>query len=202
MTSKPLIFVHIQKTGGSTIARALGQEEHPPHKHWTAAELFDLYGAEAWRSRFKFAFVRNPWDRLVSWWSMIDAARSRLTDGSQVNGFFRYVQTHAATFEEFIRNCHEDVTDPDGRKCIFRNQIDYLTGQDHKLAVDFIGRFETLQADFDRVCELNGIPPVSLPHLNKSSHDHYSCFYDKQLQSIVGDAYAKDIDAFGYTFGS
>ena len=60
-------FVHIQKTGGTSIRVALGLPKVPPGKHWSAARHRAALGREEWERRFTFAFVRNPWDRLVSW---------------------------------------------------------------------------------------------------------------------------------------
>jgi hypothetical protein len=200
-SATPLVFVHIQKTGGSAIAKALGHEENGPHKHRMAWELRDLYGASAFDAGFKFAFVRNPWDRLVSWWSMIDAARAAHAAGAQTNNFFDYVLANATTFEAFIVNCRDDIHDPDGRKCIFRNQLDYVTDADGRMLVDFVGRFENLQSDFDRVLQVTHHAPITLSHLNKSVHAHYTDFYDTRLRKIVEDAFARDIAAFGYGFG-
>ena len=68
-----LILVHIQKTGGNSISTAFGENPNCSEKHFFASDLREFYGVDAWNTHFKVAFVRNPWDRLVSWWSMIDA---------------------------------------------------------------------------------------------------------------------------------
>lgn len=81
MRHEKLVFVHIQKTGGSAIADALGQEQNPPEKHFRAQELRELYGKHVWDSSYRFAFIRNPWARLVSWWAMIDARRPNQANG-------------------------------------------------------------------------------------------------------------------------
>ncbi|MGP8230532.1 MAG: sulfotransferase family 2 domain-containing protein [Steroidobacteraceae bacterium] len=96
------ILVHIQKTGGMSIRRALNMQLWDPHQHRFASEVRTLYGPEVWQHYFKFGFVRNSWDRLVSWWEMI---RRNVAEGRPMNGFQRYVTSNAATFEEFIRNC-------------------------------------------------------------------------------------------------
>jgi hypothetical protein len=126
-SNRDILFVHIQKTGGSSILRALGQEPHPRYKHCFAAEFRSMCTPEQWERTFKFAFVRNPWERLVSWWSMINAYRDAFQRGARLNRFFTYVLESSVTFEDFILNCHADIADPDGRKCILRNQVDYLT---------------------------------------------------------------------------
>jgi hypothetical protein len=98
------IFVHIQKTGGQSI-RALFSDGPPDaNYHRQARELRSVYGEDAWRQCFKFAFVRNPWDRLVSWRTMIDRNRPLLSS-RRLNAFQTYVLTRANSFEEFLAYC-------------------------------------------------------------------------------------------------
>ena len=194
------IFVHIQKTGGNSICSAPGVEFYDPHKHFFARELRDIYGNATWEACFKFAFVRNPWDRLVSWWSMIDARRHAVTPGRQLNKFHHFVLERATCFEEFLDNCDEEIVDGDGRKWIYRNQVDYLTDLSGAMLVDFVGRFETLEQDFAAIARRILTSPVRLPYVNGSKHLHYSQYYTPAQAEKVAQRYARDIVVFGYKF--
>ena len=200
-SNRDILFVHIQKTGGSSILRALGQEAHPRYKHFFASEFRLMCTAEQWDGAFKFAFVRNPWDRLVSWWSMLNAYRDAFRQGARLNRFFTYVFENSVTFEEFILNCHADIADPDGRKCILRNQLDYLTDSDGRILVDFVGKFENLATDFRKITRQLGLPATALEHRNKTSHARYTDYYSNRTRGLIEEAYQRDITQFGYAFG-
>jgi chondroitin 4-sulfotransferase 11 len=197
-----LIFVHIQKTGGTAIAMALGQNPDCAEKHFLARDLRKLYGFEIWNTCFKFAFVRNPWDRLVSWWSMIDSRREVFANGDPLNRFQQFVLERAKTFEEFLVNCDEEIADSDGSKWIYRNQLDYLVDESGRQLVDFIGRFESLQWDLNVIGRRTFGRPIPLAHVNKSAHRHYSEYFTPVLAKKVASRFERDIDAFGYAFGN
>lgn len=197
------VFVHIQKTGGNSIRRALGLPENPPDKHRTARELRASLGTAAWEDRFSFAFVRNPWDRLVSWWTMIDAKRPAFEEPrmAQTNDFHAYVLAKARTFEEFILNCTDTIADAGGQKSILRPQLDYVADADGLILVDFVGRFETIGDDFRVVAGRLGLHGRELPHVNASrSRRHYRDYYDPALAAVVGERFKPDLAAFGYEF--
>jgi chondroitin 4-sulfotransferase 11 len=191
------IFVHVQKTGGSSVRGALQMAQFDAHKHRFAIELRAIYGADTWNQYFKFAFVRNPWDRLVSWWEMM---RRNVVEGRPRNGFQRYVMERARTFAEFLQQCDTEYRDADGTKWIYRNQVDYLRDRDEVLLVDFVGRFEQLQLDFTRVAARLNVAPITLPHVNGTVRRPYTSYYSRELRELVAERYAKDIEAFGYRF--
>lgn len=65
---------------------------------------------------------------------------------------------------------------------------------------DFIGRFETLEKDFQYICKEIGAADKELPHVYKTNHVHYSHYYDDAMVDMVADYAKKDIDIFGYSF--
>jgi len=190
------IFVHIQKTGGDSVRGALRLPTFPEGKHYGAREYIKIVGEDTWRRSYTFSFVRNPWDRLVSWWYMM----KRLKNGrmNTLNPFARYIIENASTFEDFLC-CDKTIVDEIGTKCIWRNQMDYLVDEDGRVLVDYIGRYERLKECFGHVCQVLG-RDVELPHKNKTKHDHYSAYYTRSLADMVGERYAWDIENFGYAF--
>lgn len=195
-----LIFVHIQKTGGNSVRAALDQPADPPEKHFDAVELQALYGEDAWSKYFKFAIVRNPWARLVSWWSMIDGHRAEFENGRKFNAFQTMVLTRAKTFADFVA-LDEELDDVDGVKSVKKNQIEYLSDQSGRVIIDFVGRFERLQQDMDFILESAGHQPRALPKLNLSKHGSYTDYYTPALADFVGRRFKRDIEYFGYSYG-
>jgi hypothetical protein len=66
--------------------------------------------------------------------------------------------------------------------------------------VDFVGKFENLKDDFKRVCKCGGIKSAELSRHNKSTHNHYTKYYDEEMINIISELYEKDISLFGYTY--
>jgi len=192
------IFVHVQKTAGESIAMVL--REHASDikpllsKHDFALKGKKALGEEQWKKYYKFTFVRNPWDRLVSWYSMA------VNNGPR-NKLWEYILKNSRNFEEFIKSCTQTVHDYDGEKNCFTNQLDYLTDEKGNMIVDFVGRYENLKEDFKKICNVINLPLVELPHeRHKSKHTHYSAYYTHEMREIVAQRYAKDIEFFGYRF--
>jgi chondroitin 4-sulfotransferase 11 len=221
--SHKLVFIHIQKTGGQTVSKVL-KENIPDisrfrRKHEFAVDAMEEL--EGWNEYFKFAFVRNPWDRLVSWYSMIsdaDAAevqqiplgqkeKRRLKRARKMKQrgdrllLWRYVVDNSSTFEEFINNCTGEIEVKPGVFYSFAyNQLDYISDRSGNLLVDFVGRFETFQNDLLEVSNRLGIDLKSVPHDNRSPHRHYSSHYTPETRRIVGERFKRDIEYFDYEF--
>jgi hypothetical protein len=199
--SRKLVFVHIQKTGGITVHKLL--REHIPDLHTILARhAFASRAMEEldnWDEYFKFAFVRNPWDRLVSWHSMIRDAEE--TEQKPWHRLRRYVLDNSSTFEEFIRNCTDEVEIKEGIRYSFAyNQLDYVTDEEGGLLVDFIGRVENFETDIRKVLDRIDIGQRAIPHENRSSHKHYSEMYTPDTEMIVRERFKRDIEYFGYEF--
>ena len=188
------IYIAISKTGTTTIHNAFSNLDDETlfiekankgnknrvnkslYKHIIATDLKKQI--ENYDEHFKFSFVRNPYDRVVSWVHYLLRER-------KIN-FNKY------SFNDLIIKCP---------KWIFtKQQFDMLFEGDSCL-IDFIGRFENLQEDFNIICDKIGIPQQKLPHKNKSKHKHYTEYYDDETRQLVAEKYAKDIEYFGYEFG-
>ena len=198
--SRKVVFVHIQKTGGLTVDRLLN-ERIPDLRRIGARHGFASLGMDElndWDEYFKFAFVRNPWDRLVSWYSMVT------TMPREGNELWRYVHDNSSTFEEFIYNCTDEVEIKDGVHYSFAyNQLDYVTDEHGNLLVDFIGRLENFDKDLQEVFRRIGFELETVPHIRAGSdHQHYSTFYTPDTELIVRERFKRDIEYFGYEFES
>ena len=192
------IFIHIPRTGGTSIEEVFSHKARKYGKHQTLKTLEDQNLVP--EDYFKFSFVRNPWSLTVSqyhfkWKSPHDGARrwrkkhekfSKLSFGEWVSHPFFQSPT--------IRSV--DIAIRGGNAGTF---LEWVKGKEVK--VDFIGRFENLQQDFNVVCEKIGIPYKKLPHKFKTKHKHYTEYYDDETREIVAKKYAKDIKYFGYEFG-
>jgi hypothetical protein len=210
---KKFLFVHIAKTGGTSIRAALQRHRWQDPYYlpmWVASKLSRIAHHEVaikiprhakaitakemlphpfFESLFKFAFVRNPWDLQVSSYHHIGRERPDLLLPDE-------------TFEAFLRR----KLDPDRPwqyhiDTSITQQSDYLVDLQGHLIVDFIGHYETLQQDFDHCCQQIGLPRVELPHRRKANDRlAYRDYYTPETQALVGEAFARDIDILGYTF--
>jgi len=204
------LFLWVPKTAGSSIwaaIKASGETYqelcYPNHiDQYQPEPRFTTWGhchvgtlIEAGRCRvfcpltgaFTFAFVRNPWDRLVSLFHYESQKRNLNPDG----------------FRNYIRMVTRGAIDPIGAyneqgHSKANRQLDWLRWGDRWLP-DFVGRFENLEADWRTVCGELGID-APLPHHNASNHDHYSTYYTDALARRVAVRFAEEIDMFHYTF--
>lgn len=175
------IFIHINKTGGSSITKLLVNAENPPQKHnW--AWWYKKYKPTEFNTYFKFSIIRNPWDKLLSQYFF------RVKDNTQ-HGYIESAKD--MSFLDFLLNPFPAKHASQHSK-LFEGDV---------CLVDFIGRFENLQEDFNTICDKIGVPQQELPHVNKTKHKHYAEYYDEETKQIVAEKYAKDIEYFGYKFG-
>lgn len=193
------LFVHIQKTAGTSVTQALNGLEGSQSLGYDHSMIASV-DATLYKDHFVFCFVRNPFDRLVSWWNMM------LHKGHH-NDFSRYLLSRATSFSEFLdcteiiheehpKERHSDLLYP---KSIAFNQLDYITAADGSVAVNFIGRFESLEDDFKKVSKMIGVQ-MSLPHVNAFNRRHYRTYYGPGDVEKVRRMYKRDLEHFGYDF--
>ena len=198
------IFIHIPKTGGTSIEDTLFSRKTRTKKnlwggydsnkyqdgglqHLMATHILNEVGEDMFSKYFKFSFVRNPWDKLVS---QFKYNRNRY-DLREIIGVDKETKFHEYLIK--LNSTRNHVQWDYQHKFIYK--------ECGKILVDFIGKFENLQQDFNFVCDKIGIPQQQLPHKNKSKHKHYTEYYDDETKQIVAEKYAKDIEYFGYEFG-
>lgn len=101
------------------------------------------------------------------------------------------------TFEEYVHAFKR------GKRISWLNYdfLSWMTDDKGNMLMNFVGRFENLQEDFNIVCDKIGVPRQKLPHRNKTKRTHYTEYYDDETREIVAEKYAKDIEYFGYKFG-
>jgi len=156
-----------------------------------------------YRDYFKFAFVRNPWDRLLSCY-LDKVVRKNVPPYLLKNALSAGVEFYAnmpfAEFVEAVYRIPDEKANPH-----FRSQHLTVCGPDGEPMADFVGRFERLREDFARVAEEIGSPELELPERNrkgtsKRGSSHYREFYDERLRNMVHKRYEKDVETFGYSF--
>ena len=199
-----LLFVHVQKTGGSTIDNRL-DDVLPDARHVAGidrhATLGQILAAEPGLAAYwTVGFVRNPWARMLSWFRMVERFRERADRGRRgadafmkKNHFIRGVAEACPDFEAFV------MQGPDRWSRLRTPQVRYLTSKTRR--ADFIGRQETLEADLRAVFARLELPwePLASVNVDKSRPD-YRDVYSDPMRRRVEELFAKDIAAFDYSF--
>lgn len=199
------LFVHVYKTAGNSIVRALEPYAYRPgswrwqnwRQSWAAAEeiraaarlpkhapvrqIQEALRPETWQGLFKFAFVRNPWDWQVSLYHYLLAHPENETHAKAVE---------LGSFEAYIR----------WRAGHVRTQTEILTDAQGRLGVDFLGKVERIGEDFQEICRRIGVK-CHLPHTNRSEHRPYTEYYTPETRDLVGQLYEVDCRNFDYAFG-
>ncbi len=152
------------------------------HGHISVQQLTAHISDEVWQSSFKFAFVRNPYDRFVSICAFLNRNNPQFV-GNETDWMKAAIG-------------HPDFQ----RRILVRPQIELLRNEQGHIPLDFIGRYESLQADLNAVLQRLSLPPTRLATKNMSQHASYRSLYDQELESLVGQFYAQDCAAFDYEF--
>ena len=197
------VFVAIPKTGTHSVRRALrehlGADDHEQvrlfvekslpipelatlkHGHISLRQLRPHLDPAQFDSFFKFAFVRNPFDRFVSFCSFM---------AREGDAFERQPQ---AIMRQHI------IPKPRAHLLMMPQHL-FLTDERDELLADQVGRFETMQQSYDEICGRIGIPTSPLETVNSTRRGTYRDYYDQQLIDAVASVYDRDLELFGYDF--
>lgn len=201
------IFIHIPKAAGESIGYALNMIDAKTNvnvenrdslygwidksssdllahgflsgvlQHLTLRDLKKVLSPDIMNQYFKFAFVRNPWDRMVSYYHFtkiaFPAEYSQLSFIQFLNGLSPYLK---------------------------QEQYDFIIDENGDPQVDFIGKLETVARDFKTVCKKINVPELKLPSKNATQHEHYSYYYTNETRELVAELFKNDIRVFGYKF--
>lgn len=184
---RKLWFFHIPKTGGSSISQALRHIDKANYPNQqgvfasnTHVKYQDCYKTyKDYSDYFKFAFVRNPWTRLFSCFT---ATKKHQRGGVTIKLFTQFV--HSLERDQFAQH----------------TQFSYIC-KDSEVAMDFVGRFENFDYDFQFVLSQVGVSYAKAPRVNVSNTRwDYKKFYTEETRRIAEDYYKIDIDTFGYSY--
>ena len=187
------IFVHIPKCAGISISQSLFGEVSKAHR--SIQEYKSIYPAKDFSEYFKFTFVRNPWDRLVSSFIFLRNGGMNIWDK-------KWASLNLLDFKDFDSFVHgwlrrENITS----WFHFIPQYQYIYLKNGTIPLNFIGSYENLNDDFDYLCDRFSIN-VELLRLNVSplEGNDYRKYYTAETRRIVAEVYAEDIAMLGYSF--
>lgn len=194
--SRKCVFVHVPKTGGSSIRKAFRKDSTAYHfDHDTAAQYRMELGRELYGFYFSFGFVRNPFDRMVSHYTQPRGKLATLT------------HEHRAAlempFKRWVKYLVDNFSGNDAgrRKGIYRSQVDFLTDGAGAVMVDRVCRFENIEREWRYVRDLLGMSHVGLPWVARSQdREHYRSYYDRDTRNMVMELHGRDCELFGYDF--
>jgi hypothetical protein len=150
--------------------------------HETIRTARRLMPTERFDQYFKFAFVRNPWERLVSEYEFL---LSRPNHGRHQR------VKKMAQFSEFIQ-MQKNRKDA--------HQLNMLIDSKGQMLTDFIGKMENLDQDWNSICERIGISYQPLPHKKVNQRRAYQSYYDSDTIRLVATHWAREIDYFEYWY--
>lgn len=175
------IFVEIPKTASTSVRSIVGAPQKP---HLNIYQICQSLPADQFQAYFKFSFVRNPWDRVVSLYER--------NEGLQLK--------NKMTFEEFV-----DWIQFSSATCLHpvphRYQLDWLVDTNGRVMVNAIGRYESIEDDWAKIAAKLSVSPT-LPRLNenRSKKRHYTEYYTDKTRDIIRRKFSVDIEAFQYDF--
>jgi len=200
-------FIDIPRTSSTSIRVELGKEYSMVYgksdvfekgfkqiqiipDHIPAIKMQEIMGKKEWEKLFTFTFVRNPWDRMVSFYHY--RLKSKLLRPDM-------------DFREFILRLKSSKFGEIGTYNFYGHYFgssDFVSDRNNNIIVDFIGKYENRQKDIQYIANKIGSKELGKIAIQKATpaKKHYSDYYDDETKMIIEKVYHKDIELFGYKF--
>lgn len=182
------MLIHITKTGGTSIRKGVW------HRNYEKP-VFG-YMPDEWSHLFKFAFVRHPFDRVISAWKMF-------TEGAVGDKSWKFpADARPLTLSQFMDIVEDDSIIFDERRKTFEEKIrHHAIPQTHPFNclkhADFVGRFERIDEDFAKIAARLGMT-TKLPKMHHTTHTHWQDYFDDEILSRCRAFYAQDLEELNY----
>ncbi len=183
------IFIHVHRTGGSSMVNMLKKALPPEQLDIVAqhgnAQTIDATIFNNFPDYYKFGFVRNPWDRMLSWYSLLHKWKLQVS-----------LETDKKQFEEFLEQDLAIQSDDS----FHYNQLDYFTNMTHDLDQVTIYRYENYNEEVKKIAKYLNLTIKEIPRVNETKAKNYRDYYTEKSKEIVAQKCNRDIVYFGYSF--
>ena len=149
--------------------------------HFSVQEIRPHLSDEIWNTYYKFCFVRNPFDRFVS--TCFFKNPQIKNNPEMASAFLKLIAK-----KELVK-----------RSFFYQTQLSYVKNEANEIVMDFVGRLENVQSDYENLCSKINIKPQILEKKNTSIHEEYMSYYDEELVQYVIELYYEDFKAFNYS---
>lgn len=198
------IFMHIHKCAGTSMYRTLSGfpgfvccVARPGNFPQRLSR--EYIPDDVWDSAFKFTFVRNPYDRVVSAYKMFMKTERWPVHFPTFKDFAHFLQwtdvDQHTVFDEVPIDTFTARIDNIIHHCSSYHNPKYRLGE-----MNFVGRIETMESDMGEISKQFGVENIELPRMNATGADDYRNYYCDTTKAIIGKVYARDIDRFEYRF--
>ena len=194
------IYVHIPKTAGTSITKALGFEQT---YHTKLFELRNFISLKEYKKFYKFTFVRHPYDRFLSLYYYAIAAESyyhsALNPSGAINGKHpNYDALKNKSLYDCAKLLIEGKLKIPNYYYIWAPQSDWLLNKKGEIEFEFIGRYENLEEDFHKVLQELQLPLTSLGKFNQSLNTNNIESLQDKTKSILYQYYRSDFEILRY----
>ncbi|GAA5218524.1 sulfotransferase family 2 domain-containing protein [Corallincola platygyrae] len=186
------IYIHIPKAAGTSVLSALMDGDPNPDRDHTGFKTYLESNPAKFNRYFKFSFVRDPWDRLISVYTYLKGGGN----GGADRYFEQLIADKYPTFEDFVL----EYLDKDRihQHILLRPQFLFLYDHKDECRVDFVGRLESIDDDFENVAARLKLE-CKLPKSNRSKRKKKEAYLSNpKVINKIADLYSRDIELFGY----